>query len=77
MLNARILRPLALAIILMGAFHLRTAQAAEPAVYDQCDSYAAGYADGYCDAQGKDWSSVTYTCTSGGQATGLKVTCAS
>jgi hypothetical protein len=68
------LRPVALTVItLMGAFYLRTAEAAVPA--DECNAYAEGYAAGYCAALGHDdWGSVTYRCD-GGSATIINVTC--
>jgi hypothetical protein len=78
MKNGLRFRSIGLAVVVMaGVFHLSTAEAAVPARMDSCDDYAAGYVDGYCDAQGKDWSSVSYRCNANGTVTILAVSCAS
>lgn len=68
MLNATKLRVSLAVITLAGAFHLNSAQAAETASADDCDSYANGYAVGYCAAGGGRPASITYTCRSDGTA---------
>lgn len=75
MLNATQLR-ISLAIVTFaGAFHLDSAQAAEPARVSNCESYAIAYAEAYCGAKEAYWSSVTYNCNSDGTAKILSVSC--
>lgn len=74
MLNATRLRISLAVVTLAGAFHLDSAQAAEPAQTD-CQSYAMGYAAGLCATKDQKPYSVTYTCNSDGTANIIEVTC--
>lgn len=74
MLNANKLRVGLAVFTLAGAFNLDSAQAAEPAQTD-CDSYADGYAAGFCAAKGGTPAEITYTCNPDGTVTVHNVTC--
>jgi hypothetical protein len=74
MLNATKFRVSLALVTLAGAFHLNSAKAAEPAQAD-CQSYANGYAAGYCAATGTTPASITFTCYPNGSVTVHKVTC--
>ena len=75
MLSATKLRVSLAIVTLAGAFHLNSAQAAEPGSADECDTWAAGYASGFCAAKGGRPSSVSYTCNTDGSITIHEVTC--
>jgi len=65
-------------LTLVGAFHLRGAQAAQPEDYSECSDYARGYAAGYCDATtGGAWMLVSYnySCNADGTATVSNINC--
>lgn len=62
------------AVTLAGGFHLDSAQAAEPAQTD-CDSYADGYAAGFCAAKGGRPVEIEYTCNPDGTITVHNVVC--
>ena len=62
-------------VTLAGAFHLDSAQAAEPGRADDCDTWAQGYAAGFCAAKGGQPASVSYTCNTDGSITIHEVRC--
>lgn len=57
-----------------GAAYTRRAEAA-PVESVACADYAFGYAAGFCAAQGKAWSSVSYICNPDGTAYIRTVVC--
>lgn len=75
MLNATRLRVSLAIVTLAGAFHLDSAQAAEAGGAAPCDSYAMGFAAGFCAATGDRPLAVTYTCNADGTAQIHEVTC--
>jgi hypothetical protein len=75
MLSATKLRVSLAIVTLAGAFHLNGVQAAESGRAAPCDTWADGYAVGFCAAKGGRPSSVTYTCNTDGTATIHEVTC--
>lgn len=75
MLNGTKFR-LGLAVVtLAGAFHLDRAHAAESAGGAPCDSYADGYANGFCAGKGGRPAGIVYTCNPDGTATIISVSC--
>jgi hypothetical protein len=58
----------ALAVIVAGATHLRSAEAAPLAASGPCQDYARGYAAGFCAASGETVAAVAYTCNADGSA---------
>ncbi len=74
MLNATRLRISLAAVILAGAFHLDSAQAAEPAQVN-CAAYADGYAAGYCAARGGTPAQIIFTYNPDGTITVHNVSC--
>jgi hypothetical protein len=75
MLNATRLRISLAVVTLAGAFHLDSAQAAEPLSVGPCDTYADGYAAGFCAARGGRPAEIVYTCNPDGTITVHSVSC--
>jgi hypothetical protein len=62
---SRKFRMLGFAVVtLVGAVHVSTASASPRplGLFDACDTYAQGYAAGFCAAQGKSVCGLSYTC---------------
>jgi hypothetical protein len=60
---SRKLRMLGFAVVtLVGAVHVGNADASPRSLFDACDTYAAGWAAGYCAAYNKSVCGVSYTC---------------
>ncbi len=65
-------------VAMLGGFQVQPLSAAEPVCGTQaaCDTYAQGYAAGFCAAKGHEgYQSVTYTCNADGTATIISVSC--
>lgn len=75
MLSATRLRVSLAIVTLAGAFHLQSAQAAEPGSVGPCETWVDGYAAGYCAARGGKPASVSFTCNADGTVVIHEVKC--